>query len=58
MGIEGWIKAASDDQLRAKIEEYEASSRSWNGRDNEMICRLLASLRLEVAGRAKDERAA
>ena len=54
MGIDGWIKRASVEQLQAKVAEYEAAARSWNGRDNETVCKLLASLRLEIAKRAVD----
>jgi len=51
MGIEAWIESASSEQLRAKIEEYERTQQSWNGRDNEMIHKLLVKLRLALASK-------
>lgn len=53
-GIDVWIKSATPDQLKAKVAEYEKTQQSWNGRDNEMIHKLLVKLRLEIAKRSVD----
>ena len=49
--IDKWIVSASDEALTTKVEEYAARAQSWSGRDNEMTHKLLAKIKVELAGR-------
>jgi len=51
--VQRWVAAATPDQLRAKLAEYDEAAGKWSDRDNEAISKLRAASRAELERRGE-----